>query len=145
MRSIFAAAAVLLSLSAVPAFAGDLTGTMWNTDGGRAKVAFQPCKSGVCGSIVALAEPNDENGKPLIDHRNPDPAMQKRPVMGIITLYNIAPAGGSVWNAVSYDPRNGQVHEVTLTLDGDTLVLKGCGLGGLICKTFNWTSAGMVQ
>jgi uncharacterized protein (DUF2147 family) len=145
MRSVFAAAAVLMSLSAVPAFADDLTGTMWNTDGGRAKVAFQPCKSGVCGSIVALAEPNDAKGKPLTDKNNPDPAMQKRPIIGLTTLYNIAPAGGGVWDAVSYDPRNGQVNEVTLTLAGDNLVLKGCGLGGLICKTFNWTSAGMIQ
>jgi uncharacterized protein (DUF2147 family) len=120
--------------------AAELAGSVWNTEDKSARIAFEPCGETLCGSIVWLAEPNDANGKPLRDGNNPDPARRRKPIIGLATFTSVV-ANKGYWVATSYDPRSGDVHEdVKLTpLDDTKLEVKGCGLGGLICKTFIWT------
>ncbi len=134
-------AALASSLAVVPAVAAaDLNNTVWNTDDGSAMVKFAPCKKSLCGRIVNLSEPNGADGQPLVDKNNPDLSKRGKPIIGLTTIYDIAATGDGVWSANSYDPRSGEEHEVTLTRKGDgQLILKGCGLGGLICKSFTWT------
>ncbi len=127
--------------------AGPLEGR-WLTQEGRAIVEIAPCKSGggkvQCGTIMWLKDPNNpDTGKPRRDIHNPDESLQRRPVIGLQSLWNIVPNTEGAWNAVSYDPRNGEEHEITMTpnKDASKVVLKGCGLGGLICRSQTWTKA----
>ena len=63
--------------------------------------------------------------------------------MGLATLTKIVADGQNMWNAVSYDPRDGETHDITIRLNGagTKIELKGCELGGMICRSEIWTKA----
>ena len=44
---------------------------------------------------------------------------------------------------MSYDPRDGETHDITIRLSasGGKIELKGCLLGGLLCDSEIWTKA----
>jgi len=137
----------LIAFFCLPSFAaaGSLEGR-WLTQEGRAIVEIAPCKSSPahCGVIVWVKDPiNPDTGKPRRDIHNPNASLQHRPIIGLQSLWSIVPNADGVWNAVSYDPRNGEEHDITMTPTANLsrLVLTGCGLGGLICLSQTWTRA----
>ena len=110
----------------------------------RAVVEVAPCGAVECGKIVWVKDPLDpESGRPRRDKHNSDMGLQHRPIIGLATLSNIVPNADGNWDAHSYDPRNGEDHDITLRLlpGGSKIELKGCGLGGLICRSEVWTKA----
>lgn len=128
-----------LAFSGTTAAAGELAG-IWATSDGEAHVEFVSCDSGQCANIVWLQEPQSTiDGKPKRDRNNPDASLRGRPIMGlsILTEIQARPEGG--WYAESYNPKDGETHDITLQqVDGGNLKLTGCALGGLICKSFIW-------
>src|SRR5882724_5198126 len=73
-------AAAVLGATLAPAFAADPIGT-WLTEEGKATVRVAYCGGALCGTIVALKEPNDpQTGKPKIDKNNADGGMRGRPI-----------------------------------------------------------------
>jgi uncharacterized protein (DUF2147 family) len=52
------------------------------------------------------------------------------------------PNGENAWAGSAFNPNDGKRYTAKLTLSGDRLVTAGCVLGGLICKSFDWTRAG---
>ena len=127
--------------------AGTLDGR-WLTQDTRAIVEVAPCDAAgpmpECGKIIWVKDPiNPETGKPRRDKNNPEVALQHRPIIGLLTLYKIVLNVEGNWNAVSYDPRSGEEHEITIRLakDGKKIMLRGCGLGGLICRSEVWSQA----
>src|ERR1044071_2661710 len=74
-------AAVMLGALPSATFAADPTGT-WSTEGGKATVRIASCGTELCGTIVALKEPNDPaTGRPKTDVNNPDPSKRNRPMI----------------------------------------------------------------
>ena len=52
------------------------------------------CGDAVCGTIVALKQPNDpDTGKPQADVNNSDPKLRKRGVIGIQIVLGMKPSG----------------------------------------------------
>ena len=51
------------------------------------------------------------------------------------------PNGKDSWAGTAFNPNDGQRYTAKLRLSGDHLVTAGCVLGGLICKSFDWTRA----
>ena len=51
------------------------------------------------------------------------------------------PNGENAWAGTAFDPDDGKTYTGKMTLSGNHLVTSGCVLGGLICKSFNWTRA----
>ena len=50
---------------------------LWLTQAGDARVRVSKCGGGICGVIVWLSEPIDPaTGKPPVDDKNPNPALQ---------------------------------------------------------------------
>ena len=143
LKSLLGALAIAGSSYAPAQAAGTLDGR-WLTQDQRAVVEVASCGPSECGKIVWVKDPIDpENGKPRRDKHNPDMGLQHRPIIGLATLSNIAANGQGFWDAVSYDPRSGEEHEITIKLanGGAKMVLKGCALGGLICRSEVWTQA----
>jgi len=127
-----------------PAFAQGAIDGRWLTQDKRAIVEVAPCGPKECGKIVWVKDPiSPETGKPRHDKNNPDEALQKRPIIGLPTLSGIAPNNDGNWDAVSYDPRDGGTHDITIRISskGDKIELKGCALGGLVCRSEIWTKA----
>ena len=123
-----------------PAFAGDPSGT-WLTEGGKSQIRLAHCGEALCGRIQWLKEPSDPTGKPKRDIRNPDPGKRARPIIGVDILMGMKPGeAADQWAGDIYNPEDGKTYQARLTLqDARTLQVKGCVLGGLICKSQAWS------
>src|SRR4051812_35434183 len=79
-------ASVFIALLAAPAAraqTGDPSG-IWLTQAGDAKVRVSKCGTHICGVVVWLREPiNPANGRPMVDDKNPNPALAARPMIGL--------------------------------------------------------------
>ena len=140
MRNVLMSVAIILG-AAAPAFAGDPVGK-WLTKDGKATVAIARCSDALCGTIVALKEPNDPaTGKPKTDVNNPEARKRGRPMIGVQIVFDMKPNGKpDAWDGQVYNAEDGKTYTGSITLTGaNTLDLKGCALGGLVCKTQTWT------
>jgi uncharacterized protein (DUF2147 family) len=123
------------------AFAGDPSGT-WLTEGGKSQVRLVHCGEALCGRIQWLKEPTDPaTGKPKRDIRNLDPSQRDRPIIGVDILLGMrAEQTPDQWAGDIYNPEDGKTYRAHLSLqDARTLQVKGCVLGGLICKSQSWS------
>lgn len=79
------------------------------------------------GKIVWLKEPNEENGKPKVDDKNPEVSFQNRPVMGLELLKNFVYYGADKWeDGTIYDPNNGKTYKCIITIKNpDLLYIRG--------------------
>lgn len=67
------------------------------------------------------------NGKPLLDHRNPDPALRTRPLLGLPMLKGLRFDGQNHWlDGRVYSCNDGRTYRVQVSLaDRDHLNLRG--------------------
>ncbi len=105
---------------------------IWIMDSGKVTVQVDDCGANLCGKIVALSKPLDKNGKPKLDKRNPDPALRKRPVIGLTILKDMQPKGGNKWEGTIYNADDGYTYRSVMKLNGDEMKVKGCV--AFICK-----------
>ncbi len=142
--TVVAAAVGLALIATAPAFAADPLGT-WFTQDKKAKIHIVNCGGAICGTLAWLAEPIDpETKQPKTDKNNPDASKRGRPLLGIPIVLNMKPAGGEKWEGQVYkaDEDGPGIYTGSFTMTGaNTAELKGCVLGGLICKAQTWTRA----
>ncbi|MCA1241449.1 DUF2147 domain-containing protein [Stappia stellulata] len=126
-------AAAYLSLAPLPALAADATG-VWQRPSGTSRIEIAPCGSALCGTLVWLKAPRN-------DTQNPDPAKRSRPLLGTRTVMGMTPTGNAgVWKGKVYNAEDGKTYSGRMTLEGaNKLSLKGCVLGGLICRGETWS------
>ena len=118
--------------------AGGPTGT-WLTQAGDARVKVSKCGGGLCGVIVGLKDPIDPaTGKPQVDDKNPNPALARRPVIGLSLFSGMRPSGPNKWSGQIYNADDGKSYESHISVYGrDTLRVEGCV--GALCGGENWT------
>jgi uncharacterized protein (DUF2147 family) len=135
---------VLIALFAVPAKAQEGGGPsgVWLTQAGDAKVKVSRCSGGICGVIVWLREPIDAaTGKPAVDDKNPNPALARRPMIGLPLFSGMRPDGPSRWSGQIYNADDGKSYDSHVSVPGtDSLRVEGCV--GLLCGGETWTRAG---
>ena len=91
------------------------------------------------GKIVWLAEPN-RDGKPKLDIHNSDPKKRNQPLMGMLILRGFKKVASNVYeDGTIYDPKNGKTYSCKMTLEGETLNVRGYVGFSLIGKTTKWT------
>jgi len=127
-----------LALTATGAVAQEVAG-MWTASGGKARVRIADCGGALCANVVSLTEPNDAEGKPKVDKNNADASKRSRRIVGIALLSGMKPNGDKTWKGSIYNPEDGKTYTAHMTLEGSSLKVQGCALGGLICKTQVWT------
>jgi uncharacterized protein (DUF2147 family) len=117
---------------------------IWYAEGGAAKVAIEPCGEELCGRVVWLRSPLDEDGCDLQDRRNPDPTLRARKVEGLEILRGLTRRPDGTWvNGRIYDPASGSTYTCQLALDGDDRVrLRGYVGIPLLGRTTTWTRVG---
>lgn len=113
----------------------------WLTPNGVARVHIAHCASGLCGTIIALKEPNDATAHPQVDGRNADPSLRKRPVAGLEILRGFKPSGEGRWaQGTIYNPDDGRTYASKITLEpAGGLKVEGCVV--FICVAQYWTWA----
>jgi uncharacterized protein (DUF2147 family) len=111
---------------------------IWLTEAGDAKVHVSKCGEALCGTIVWLKQPIDPaTGKPQVDDKNPDPALARRPIMGLSLFLNMKPDGDH-WSGRIYNADNGKTYKSEVSLSGDkTLKVAGCVL--IFCGSESWS------
>jgi len=121
IRRLMLAAAAVAAISSA-AFAADVVGE-WKRDDGKTKVRFAPCGGAVCGSITWLSDADS-------------PAK-----VGQQVFFDMKPNGEGNWAGSAFNPDDGRTYSGKMKLAGDRLSTAGCVLGGLICKSYDWTRA----
>lgn len=56
-----------------------------------------PCGAAKCAHVAWLRLPNGPDGKPLLDYRNPDAALQSRPVCGLEVISDFKKQPDGTW------------------------------------------------
>jgi uncharacterized protein (DUF2147 family) len=141
-RFVFAVACLLaLAPMAAAQSVGEPTG-IWLTQAGDARVRVSKCGGGICGVVVWLREPiNPANRKPQVDDKNPNPALAKRPMIGLPLFSGMRPVGPAKWSGQIYNADDGSTYASNIAVTGpDTLKVEGCM--GAFCGGENWTRIG---
>jgi uncharacterized protein (DUF2147 family) len=121
----------------------------WYAEGGAAQVEIAPCGDSLCGEVVWLRSPFDENGCELTDRQNSEVAQQQRPLIGLQILSDLKPAPGEpdTWSGGNiYDPTSGRTYRCNASLDGpDRLRVRGYLGITLLGRTTTWIRVGSEQ
>ncbi len=145
-----AASAFVLVLGATTAVASTTPtspiGTWW-AEGGAAQVQLEPCGTALCGRVVWLRSPFDENGCALVDRYNADPALRARDVLGMEIVHGLVaqePTPRSEWSGGTiYDPTSGRTYDCALRVrDADRLEIRGYFGLRVLGRTVVWTRVG---
>lgn len=125
MKTILTALAGL-ALSAGAAIAEPVLGT-WKTeadDGAYAHIGMKRCGEMVCGTIDRTFNASGEYDSPN---------------KGKVLVINMVPQGGGKYEGKVWRPSNDKIYLGKMNLNGDTLELKGCVAGGLLCSSQTWS------
>jgi len=131
--------AALLGVSSAKAQAGGEMAGIWLTQAGDAKVRVSKCGGGICGVVIWLREPiNPATGKPQVDDKNPNPALAKRPMIGLALFSGMKASGPNKWSGQIYNADDGKGYASSISVAGpDTLKVEGCV--GSLCGGESWT------
>jgi len=128
-RAAAAATSIVLVLVAAPTLHAATAEGLWYAEGGAAQVEIAPCGDALCGEVVWLRSPFDENGCELTDRQNSEEGLRQRSVIGLQILSDLKPAAhepGSWTGGAIYDPTSGRTYRCNATLDGpDRLQVRG--------------------
>lgn len=127
---------LLTSPLSATALAGPGPHGTWVMDSGKVTVQVDDCGLNLCGKIVALAKPLDKKGRPKLDKENPDPALRKRPVIGLTILQNMKADGANKWVGTIYNADDGNTYKSVIKLSGNAMKVKGCV--AFICKSMHF-------
>jgi uncharacterized protein (DUF2147 family) len=130
--------ALLAALPGKAQTGGEVSG-VWVTQAGDARVRVSKCGGGVCGVVIWLRDPIDPaTGKPQVDNKNPNPALRRRPMIGLPLFSGMQPSGHSRWSGQIYNADDGSIYASNISVSGpDTLKVEGCM--GALCGGENWT------
>jgi uncharacterized protein (DUF2147 family) len=131
--------ATLVGLPGAHAQSGGEVSGVWLTQAGDARVRVSRCGGGICGVVVWLRDPiNAATGKPQVDDKNPNPALAKRPMIGLPLFTGMRPSGPNRWSGQIYNADDGGSYASNIALSGvDTLKVEGCV--GMLCGGETWT------
>lgn len=117
-------AIVLSSLVAAPTIAAsgasDPSG-VWMRGDGNARVRIAPCGGNICATNVWIG---DTSGGENVGDR-------------LVLTVSAGNEGKLVGTA--YDPQRGLTYSMEMTIKPRQLQTRGCVLGGLLCKSVNWS------
>lgn len=111
--------AVLLAGAATAALAADPTGT-WERPSTGTAVKFYSCGANLCAKIVGVRDKS------------------KQGTVGTVIMSGAAKTGDGTWKGDLLNTEDGQTYSGVVTYTGGGLTLKGCVLGGIVCKGETW-------
>jgi uncharacterized protein (DUF2147 family) len=118
LRTLMGAAALTVAASA--AYAADPTGT-WVRPSTGTVVKFYNCGSNLCAKIVGVKDKS------------------KQGTVGTVIMSGASKSGEGTWKGDLLNTEDGQTYSGVVTYTGGGLTLKGCVLGGIVCKGETWS------
>lgn len=140
-RFVIVIAALTALMGAAPARAqgAGVPDGIWLTQAGDAKVRVSRCGGGLCGTVIWLREPIDPaTGKPQVDDKNPNPALARRPIIGLSLFSGMRSVGPNRWSGHIYNADDGKTYASNISVSGpSTLKVEGCV--GSLCGGEEWS------
>lgn len=139
MKSILILFSTLLLLSFTTADNADLITGTWLVSKKDGKIKIYKAANGkYYGKIIWGDDPNDENGNPKKDTKNPDPSLRSKNIIGLIILNDFTYEDEEYTGGTIYDPQEGKVYTAKMWLtNDDTLQVRG--YWGFFYRTETWT------
>ncbi|UWQ31594.1 DUF2147 domain-containing protein [Leisingera sp. M527] len=125
MKHLLAGLAVAIGLAG--AAAADPVLGVWKTqadDGSYAYIQMDKCGAAVCGKIARTFNSEGE---------------YKSPNIGKTLVIDMVPNGDGSYAGKVWRPSNDKIYIGKMDMSGDSLALRGCVAGGLICSKQRWT------
>ena len=135
MKKVVAVGLATFALIASPVLAqtaDDAIG-VWENPENKSHTEFYKCGDGVCGKIVKVVDGQKT------DDKNPDPAKQKRPIVGLVIMQGAKKTGANKWSGTLYNRADGKSYSGTITVKSKSMLdLSGC-VALVVCRTTTWT------
>lgn len=135
MNRIFPAIVTCVALLAAPVAASakaPLEGH-WKNPKGSVVVRVAQCGASYCGTVIDASAKAKATAK-----KGGTPNL-----IGTRILSEVKPVGENSWRGRAFDPKRNLRAPATIRLIGpSTLSIKGCLIGGMICKEQRWTRVG---
>ena len=130
-----------LAFLAAPATAEPGAIGVWATEEEKSHVEIYACGEQLCGRIIWLKEPLNEEGTEKLDINNEDPGLRDRPIVGLELMAGFVENGERKWSKGRiYDPENGKLYKCKMELeDPDTLKVRGFIGFSLLGRSQFWT------
>jgi uncharacterized protein (DUF2147 family) len=123
------AAIILVLVGATAAAPADINGK-WRNPAHSVIIRARPCGIAICGTVVWA---NDKAKADAAKGGN-------KQLVGMQLLQSFAPDGPNKWHGRVYVPDIDKTVSGTMELSSHTtLDVKGCALGGIACKSQQWT------
>lgn len=116
-------AGIALTLAFVGPAMADTGGPMgmWARGDGVARVRVAPCGSNICATNTWI--------KPGITDEK----------AGDVLVMTIKPESSNSYRGSAYDPKRNISFRMKLDVNGNSMTTRGCVLGGIVCKSVNWS------
>jgi len=140
MKNLTLFAVFMLLVSSV--FAQNHNGILgkWQNPSGEGRIEITKKGEKYYGTLYWLKQPNDENGQPKKDKKNPDETKRSRTIKGSQILEGFtAKENGLYDGGTIYDPKSGKTYSCKMTLKGDKLDIRGFVGLSLLGRTETWT------
>lgn len=134
-----------LLLAALPIWAASGTSPddvlgVWKNGSGKGHIQIYKQGTKFYGKIKWLRNATSENGKPKVDHRNPDPDKRNNPIIGLVMMRDFKFKNGEWADGYIYNPSDGKEYKAYMRLKNDnTLDVRGYVGISLLGKTDTWT------
>ncbi len=142
LKQLFTCFALLISISVFsnPYQQPDAIVGTWVNASGKGHIQIYKQGDKYYGKLVWLKEPNDAQGNPKLDVKNPNASLRTKHLLGSIILRDFV-YDDKEWNSGRiYDPQNGKEYKCFLRLkDSKTLNVRGYVGVSLLGRTETWT------
>lgn len=104
----------------------------WVNPSQSLRVLIGPCETGLCGQVLWAS-----------DKAQRDAARAGTPqLIGSYVMHGFIPAGPGRWRGMVHVIDKKRTVRATITIDGaEAMTVKGCDLGGIICRSQQWRRA----
>ena len=95
---------------------------VWLIDNEVAVQVFD-CSNLLCGRVLWLSIPRDPQGRLVLDKKNPEPSLRRRPLCGLTIFWGLRPSGPDRWtDGWFYNPDDGETYDISAELkSADTM------------------------
>ena len=131
----------LISVLSGPALSQGVPFGVWISEEGKSRIEVFDCENRVCGKIVWLLDPLEEDGTPKLDVHNENEALRNRPLIGLPLVVDFVTDGLRKWkDGLIYNPLDGKTYQSTMELvSPSTLKVRGYVLLPIFGKSQIWT------
>ena len=114
---------------------------VWMHANQRIQIEIAPCGERLCAKLVWFKWPNDAQGLPLVDLKNPNQALRARPLLGLTVLNGLRRSGEREWeDGEIYNPDDGTHYSALMSIESNgTLRVRAYVVLPIVGHTLLWT------